>query len=480
MERESNPYVSPAGAYAETEGAKSAAENRPWLPRVAGGLGAIWAGSLVALAATIVQFTLGTWLPAIAIRYLYVAEAAALALGAVATVIGVIRCRAASPKHVAASISINFSMLATSAYAASRTLVVSLYFRNSTTTFQHWTLFAAWLLSIVSLLIVGFYCERMARHLARSDLEWRARLACGLASVWVLFQVLYTIYAGSNAPLSKEGIGIVRLVGVTWWFVVFIVFLALIASLRRALLADSRRLEASISVRAEPNPRGVQWLNDRPASSTWAAVGLALISAGVIVLALAIAIPFVRAISPELASWRPGISTASRVMIVMARFIELAGAVCCWPAAKAAATRGIVQSASGALFLAICLKIAQLPVAAEVVPRAPGWAEWVTVLPEFVWGIMFLLGLQRLLVFVGRPDLARRARLLMIISIAWLPIELSYWATSLLIANAPSTVLYVMMTAWTVAFYGDLVLVTLFIGLLQRTREAILSSPEPG
>ena len=210
MERESNPYASPAAAYAEAEGADSAADSRPWQPRVAGGLGAIWAGSLVALAAKIVQFTLRTWLPTAAIRYLSLAEAVALALGAVATVIGVMRCRAATPKEAAASISINISLLATLAYAVAQSLVVSLYFRASSTTFQRWTLFAAWVLSIVSLLIVGFYCERLARHLAKPGLEWRTRLACGLASVWVLCQVLYTIYAGSNAPLSKEGIGIVR------------------------------------------------------------------------------------------------------------------------------------------------------------------------------------------------------------------------------------------------------------------------------
>jgi hypothetical protein len=476
VERESNPYASPAVAYSGVEGTESAAHSRPWQPRVAGGLGTIWVGSLVALAAKIVQFTLRTWLPTAAIRYLSLAEAVALGLGAVVTVIGVARCRAATPKEAAASISINVSLLATLAYAAAQGLVVSLYFRASSTTFQRWTLFAAWILSVVSLLIVGFYCERMARHLAKPGLEWWARLACGVASVWVVCQILYTIYAGSNAQLSKEGIGIVRLIGVTWWFVVLIAFLALIASLRRALFGNGAQSDASMSTRAEVNPPGANWLKDRPASSTWAAVGLALIGAGVIVLVLAIATPFILAISPELASWRPGIYSASRVMIVIARAIELAGAVCCWAAAKAAATRGIVQIASGALFVALCLKIAQLPVAAEVVPRAPGWIELVPVLPEFVWGIMFLVGLQRLLVFVGRQDLARRARLLLILSIAWLPIELSYLSARFLIANAPSTVLYAMMTAWTVAFYGDLVLVTLYFGLLQRTREAILKS----
>ncbi|HKD37550.1 MAG TPA: hypothetical protein VKB78_12145, partial [Pirellulales bacterium] len=385
---------------------------------------------------------------------------------------GLLLCRA-SLTTVPAALPLYSSLAVASLYCGAEVLSLVERLTKLPAMLERWTFVTAWLLGLLVQSSVAFFFERLSRHFDRPSLARRSRFLAVFSFTLIVADLLYLMYSYSNPRPSPTAVGVAIVIGTSWWLASLALSLGLTVRLRRAVNSEADRLAGTGGTMQVDDSPGGKWLRERSASLKWASFGFALLCGGVVLATLALAAPHVPVIAPELRSWRAEIVRFANAMVVTGRGFTLAGALCCLGAASASGNRALGMITCGALLLTLLLRIERFPTIAGVGTRTPTILEWMSLACEIACGVAFLFLMQRIFIFLGRRDLARRATVLIVAGLALVPLLVVFLSAGDIRQIRPVHYAYVVMGIAAIYFYAELAVCALTYGLYQNAREVL-------
>ena len=221
--------------------------------------------------------------------------------------------------------------------------------------------------------------------------------------------------------------------------------------------------QAPLATDARPRPEAVEWLGSRSVSLSRVALGLGIIYAGIIVTVLAVigGIAGIRLLQDH-----DMIALFAAGMVLVAgigTLLNVVGSCLCLATPEETGARGLIQMSVGAMLAALVFGIAD---GAEILPTRLHFIESVM---QLIAGVNFLRYLGQLGRFIGRRDLARRARSIFV----WCGILFVLFIVAIVVAaNQPGPV---GVAAIVIVAGGWLILFVSYVNLIAATRKAILS-----
>jgi hypothetical protein len=305
-------------------------------------------------------------------------------------------------------------------------------------------------------------------------LDW-ARVAFSLNAALGGADVLYLVYKWINPlPPGSPAIGVVRLVSLIWSISVSTVVAYLTIELRKALLARLEVTGPDVNSSLVSDRVASASHNVGPASARRATTGLVASWFGIVVVLLATAAPTVRWIAPEFGWTRAGVLAVTEVMLMVGVTLKMIGALRCLATPEEANARLPVQIAAGSAALSLFLQTSAY-FAARGVLRPLDFPVDLANLLDAVWGVSFLVYLQRMTVFMGRPALLGWLKPLIIgvASLAVLQPTVSRWVFIVLPEWTLDFDYPVMVAIKLIYFYGTFLVFIVYAAVIWRVHRAI-------
>jgi hypothetical protein len=474
VDAQTNPYLSPGQPEAPAPAA--AVPDSIWIPRVASGLGTIAVGTVLMLSASVARSTLRSQFPISTFR-LHQAAFFMFAAAWVWNAFGLVSCTA-TPNAIAGSRGLRWSIVIAFLLAG---LNVG---RLATLDSEHpedfvWLAYFYTLALTAFFVTLGLYLGELARFVHQLALGRLARIAMASILVWGIADFIYFVFILNDPALRGAAVtGAIGLsIHVCYW-VALALYIGLTVRTRSKIL---QRLEyspiASEPIQTEIDSSVTIWLKSASISRTRVLMGLALCWLGIAVLLVAVAIPVVPWIEPALGWPSDGVFLALRVTLVVSVALKLAGALSCLVTPDESAARAPVQIASAAALFALFVRTSALLAERGILPPIEFPVGAVASLLEAAWAVAFLVYLQRLTRFIGRPDLLRWFFLVLVGVISLTVIDMPF---GLHLVGVPrsSFVYYSVATVHALRFYGEFLVYILYTIQIWRIRAAIVRCAE--
>jgi hypothetical protein len=473
VDAQENPYLSPSRA--EPSAPASEIPDSIWIPRVAGGLGTIVFGMLLSLLTLVVQYSI---MSQVAVPFITVRVAAYFMYLATALwcVVGLFSCRATPPRIAAVGL-VHF-LLIVALLSLGLHVADLIFLTGDLATIPTWLFNANLLLWVPASLAFGWYLIRMATFIDNVELTNWARFVFAANAALGAADVLYLVYKWANPlPPGSLAIGIVRLVSFVSSIAVSTIYAVLTNELRKALLARLEATEPDVNLPLVPDRIASVSHNNGPASARRATTGLAPSLFGIVLVLLATAAPAVRWIAPEFGWTRAGVLAVTEVMVMVGVTLKLIGALRCLATPEVANARLPVQIAAGSAALSLFLRTSAY-FAARGVLRPLDLPVDLASLLDAVWSVSFLVYLQRLSVFVERPELTRWRKPLLVgvVVLALLNPAISWGLLLILPVGSLDFEYPIFVALKLIYFYGTFVVYLLYATVIWRIRGALRQS----
>jgi hypothetical protein len=219
-------------------------------------------------------------------------------------------------------------------------------------------------------------------------------------------------------------------------------------------------------------PAATEWLGAQSASLRRVATGLGLIYTGIVLVLVAIVVligMIVLRIRPPTAIW---VSRGAGVLSLIGAMFNVIGVLFCLATPPETRARGLIFTSVGAMLVTMLFAFFNFLQQVRLVAPLPTALNVASPLLAVVSVVSFLWFLRRLNQFVGRPDLARRA----IVVIVYVCFVIAMYFLSLLYFGNWIERLDIAMAL--LAFFGMIIIyaiwLVLYANLVTHTRSAIL------
>jgi hypothetical protein len=221
------------------------------------------------------------------------------------------------------------------------------------------------------------------------------------------------------------------------------------------------------------HPSAVQWLAVPSVSLARVARGLGIMYTGIVLILLGFALLVV---SPFLSIPQDAKLLALQIataLVIGGAVMEIVGPVLCLATPQETGAAGYIYVSVAALIGNLALQAAALLQAMEKISPLPPALGIVQPILGVMSGLTFMLFLQRLNKFIGRPDLARKAMTVFVVALALIMIQAGFLTYVLVTPMVPidartlGWASLAVVIAWLVTFL-------MYANLLTYTRKAIL------
>jgi hypothetical protein len=469
VDAQANPYRSPAPP-APRETLVVDVPEAIWIPRVASGLTTIAVGAVLILSASVLRSTLQSQVPITTLR-LYEAAYFMIAAAAIWIAVGLFSC-IATPTAIAPSRWIRWSIILALIDAGLDVgrLVSLEVFREA----LPWLSFLSSLATTALFVVLGLYFGRVSRFVSTSAHARLARIATALIVFWAIAQCIYFICFLNLPAMRGSPIAGVVIVGMhLCYWPALALYAGLCFGLRSSLI---KRMEHDVSTptkeHSNRDSNGTSWLSTPSVSRSRVTKGLIASWFAVIILLIAVAIPTIPWMAPELGWPSVGVFLALTITVAVVDSLKLAGALSGLATPDESGARTPVQIAAGAALLALFLRTSALLADRGILPTTELPVGASASLLEAAWAVAYLVYLRRLSRFIGRPELPGWFLPLLIGMIAMAVIDLPFAARVVRVPRS-NFVYYCVAAVRALRFYGEFLVYIFYASQIWRVRAAI-------
>ncbi len=221
------------------------------------------------------------------------------------------------------------------------------------------------------------------------------------------------------------------------------------------------------------SPVAAQWLAVPSISLTRVARGLGIMYAGIVLILLSIGLLFVSPFLPIPQDAKLLAIKIATALIIGGAVMEIIGPLFCLATPQETGAAGYIYVSVAALIGSLALQGAALLQALEKIPALPPALGIVQPILGVLSGLTFMLFLQRLNTFIGRPDLAHKAMTVFVVALVLITIQAGFLTYVLVTRTVPidartlGWASLAVVIAWLVTFL-------MYANLLTYTRKAIL------
>lgn len=471
-----NPYASPASVEADRSVPLPPPPVGDWAASAASSLGSLALGLVFILCAEVALYTLRPLVPEVPVQGLFFAGWFATVAGGVWAVTGIVGLGVV-PRNNAARGPLYAALALMSLAALFEGIALGLRVLSPQSSSAAWLYYIGFQIAILALVFTGTVLGGLARHLGQPRLVRWLRLVGVGAVLFIVADVLYMVYLwlSRSSSIVAHGIGKIVVVSAMWG--IYGAYLRLTLGVRGVLRQEAAKSDDEArAVVAEPPP-GAAWLAERPDSLRRVAQGMTFAIATVIVAGIAMWIETWRLISPELIAYRQILQILG-LFILAGQVLKLFTAQRWMAVPEEARARELAQAAAAtallAGFVAAMRSLADWKIIRPLDLPVELPVELIGVGFEIVWTLLALNCLKRTCTFIGRSDLARHVRLLMIVAVA---LDAFYAVTYWMAVYGPlpsEFIIYIHFVVRAIVFYANIALIVWFAMQYARIRAALL------